>query len=51
MHAARDALAGRGVVVSAIADMGGALDAYFSDPDGSSWSLQEIRSGARHQGA
>ncbi len=39
---ARDALAGRGVPVSEITDMGGVTYCYFSDPDGNSWALQEI---------
>ncbi|MCU1524310.1 MAG: glyoxalase [Microbacteriaceae bacterium] len=40
--AARDALVARGAVVSDIQDMGGVKYAYFSDPDGNSWALQEI---------
>lgn len=36
-------LTGNGVVVSAIQDVGGGIRyAYFSDPDGNSWALQEI---------
>jgi len=38
----REALAGRGVEVSAIEDMGGMKFVYFSDPDGNSWVLQEM---------
>jgi catechol 2,3-dioxygenase-like lactoylglutathione lyase family enzyme len=40
--AARAALVGRGVEVSDVADMGGVKYAYFADPDGNSWALQEI---------
>ncbi len=40
---ARDTLVGNGVDVSDIADMGGGVRyAYFSDPDGNSWALQQI---------
>jgi catechol 2,3-dioxygenase-like lactoylglutathione lyase family enzyme len=39
---ARALLLGRGVAVSEIHDMGGVRYAYFSDPDGNSWALQEI---------
>jgi catechol 2,3-dioxygenase-like lactoylglutathione lyase family enzyme len=45
--AARDELVARGATVSGIDDMGGVLYAHFRDPDGNSWSLQEIRVGAR----
>jgi catechol 2,3-dioxygenase-like lactoylglutathione lyase family enzyme len=38
----RAALVGRGVSVSDVQDMGGVKYAYFSDPDGNSWALQEI---------
>ena len=34
-------------IVSGVTDMGGVLYAYFSDPDGNSWALQQIPSGAR----
>ena len=40
--AARDQLLSAGVDVSGIDDMGGILYAYFSDPDGNSWALQQI---------
>ena len=40
--AARSELIGRGASVGAVQDMGGVLYAYFSDPDGNSWALQEI---------
>jgi catechol 2,3-dioxygenase-like lactoylglutathione lyase family enzyme len=40
--AARRELTGRGVNVSEIQDLGGVKYAYFGDPDGNSWALQEI---------
>lgn len=39
---ARADLAGRGVEVSEVHDMGGVKYAYFADPTGNSWALQEI---------
>jgi predicted enzyme related to lactoylglutathione lyase len=42
---ARSLLSGNGVDVSAVNDMGGVKYAYFSDPDGNSWALQEITRG------
>jgi catechol 2,3-dioxygenase-like lactoylglutathione lyase family enzyme len=45
--AARSALVDRGVTVSEVQDMGGVLYAYFADPDGNSWALQEIAFRAR----
>ena len=45
--AARELLAGRGVAVSDVVDMGGVLYVYFSDPDGNGWALQEITARAR----
>ena len=42
---ARAALVGRGVDVSDVSDMGGVKYAYFSDPDGNSWALQELYRG------
>ncbi len=39
---ARAELAGRGVAMGAIQDMGGIKYAGFSDPDGNTWTLQEI---------
>ena len=39
---ARDELVGRGATVSSVSDMGGVKYAYFGDPDGNSWALQEI---------
>lgn len=43
IDAARRELAGRGVDVDEVQDLGGALYAPFRDPDGNSWTLQEIR--------
>ena len=42
-----------GVEVSGVDDMGGVKYAYFSDPDGNSWALQEIpgRQGRRFEHA
>lgn len=40
--AARAELAGRGVELSEITDLGGVKYAHFADPDGNSWALQEI---------
>jgi catechol 2,3-dioxygenase-like lactoylglutathione lyase family enzyme len=43
IEAARSKLEGAGVKISRIQDMGGGIKyAYFSDPDGNSWALQEI---------
>lgn len=39
---ARGQLVGNGVEVSPVNDMGGVKYAYFSDPDGNSWALQEL---------
>ncbi len=39
---ARDTLLKRGVEMSEVIDMGGILFAGFKDPDGNSWTLQEI---------
>lgn len=39
---ARNALAGRGVAVGEVVDLGGIKYVSFSDPDGNSWLLQEI---------
>jgi catechol 2,3-dioxygenase-like lactoylglutathione lyase family enzyme len=38
----RQLLADRGVTISQISDMGGVKYAYFVDPDGNSWALQQI---------
>ena len=35
-------LSGKDVDVSEVHDMGGVKYAYFSDPDGNSWALQEL---------
>jgi len=42
VEAARAELVERGVEVSDVSDMGGVKYAYFSDPDGNSWALQQI---------
>ncbi|HKF36334.1 MAG TPA: VOC family protein [Ktedonobacteraceae bacterium] len=42
IHKAREALAGLGVEVGKVDDLGGVKYVYFSDPDGNSWLLQEI---------
>ena len=43
LDAARSTLAGSGVDVSEISDMGGGVRyAYFNDPDANSWALQQI---------
>ena len=47
ISAARGLQVSRGVEVSEINDMGGVKYAYFSDPDGNSWALQEIGSAAK----
>jgi catechol 2,3-dioxygenase-like lactoylglutathione lyase family enzyme len=44
--ATRAELLGRGVPVGEVQDMGGVLYAFFGDPDGNSWALQEIPAGA-----
>ncbi|WP_181397234.1 VOC family protein [Cryobacterium arcticum] len=46
LAAVRGQLLDRGVEVSAVSDMGGVLYAFFSDPDGNSWALQQIPGGA-----
>ncbi|GLK16067.1 VOC family protein [Herbiconiux flava] len=43
VEAERAALVGRGLAVSEVQDMGGVLYAFFADPDGNTWALQEIR--------
>ena len=43
IDAARTELAGRGVDVGEVQDLGGILYVPFRDPDGNSWTLQEIR--------
>ncbi len=44
---AREALVANGLQISEVNDMGGVKYAYFSDPDGNSWALQEINPAAR----
>lgn len=39
---ARQLLLDRGVEISEVSDMGGVLYAFFADPDGNTWELQEI---------
>lgn len=38
----RAQLASKDVEISVVQDMGGVKYAYFSDPDGNSWALQEL---------
>jgi hypothetical protein len=38
----RNHLVSKGVDVSAVTDMGGVKYAFFSDPDGNSWALQQL---------
>jgi Glyoxalase/Bleomycin resistance protein/Dioxygenase superfamily len=38
----RDSLTDRGVEVGDVDDLGGMLYAGFADPDGNTWTLQEI---------
>ena len=46
LDAVREALLGRQVDVSGVTDMGGGVRyAFFSDPDGNSWALQELPRG------
>jgi len=47
IEAARAELLERGVDVSRVDDMGGVKYAYFADPDGNSWALQEIPASMR----
>lgn len=42
IHKAREALAGQGVEVGEVDDLGGIKYVSFRDPDGNSWLLQEI---------
>ena len=45
VEVARETLIGTGVSVSEVSDMGGGIRyAYFSDPDGNSWVLQQLAS-------
>jgi hypothetical protein len=48
IDAAREALAGRGVQISEVQQLGpegttGSRFAFFAEPDGNGWSLQEIK--------
>ena len=42
IHKVRAALVNRGVEVGQVDDLGGVKYAYFSDPDGNTWALQEL---------
>jgi|SRR5215469_2557755 len=42
INQAREELAGRGVEVGRVDDLGGVKYVHFSDPDGNTWQLQEI---------
>ncbi len=42
IHKAHETLAGRGVAVSEVVDLGDIKYVYFSDPDGNTWALQEL---------
>jgi catechol 2,3-dioxygenase-like lactoylglutathione lyase family enzyme len=42
IQAARDQLTQNGVRISEVQDMGGVKYAYFSDPDGNTWTLQQV---------
>lgn len=42
IEAAHDLLASNDVEVSEVSDMGGVKYAFFSDPDGNTWALQQI---------
>lgn len=42
IRAAREELIGRGAEIGEVVDMGGVFYAFFSDPDGNTWTLQEI---------
>jgi catechol 2,3-dioxygenase-like lactoylglutathione lyase family enzyme len=47
IHAARAELVARGVDVSEVQDFGGGISmAFFKDPDGNGWAVQEIAPGA-----
>lgn len=47
INKAREELAGRGVEVGGVDDLGGVKYVHFSDPDGNTWMLQEIPSGVK----
>lgn len=42
INKAREELAGRGVAVGKVDDLGGVKYVHFGDPDGNTWLLQEI---------
>jgi catechol 2,3-dioxygenase-like lactoylglutathione lyase family enzyme len=44
IESVRKTLQGRGLEISDVNDMGGIEYAYFEDPDGNSWALQQIDS-------
>lgn len=44
--AARAELVGRSLAVSEVQDFGGVQYAYFADPDGNTWALQQIGASA-----
>lgn len=44
---ARNQLDKNGVEISEVNDMGGVKYAYFEDPDGNSWTLQQVYKDAR----
>ena len=46
MAESREALVARGVEVGEVDDIGSMKYAGFSDPDGNTWTLQEIAAGA-----
>jgi catechol 2,3-dioxygenase-like lactoylglutathione lyase family enzyme len=51
IDAAHDVLAGRGVAISPVQQLGpegapGSRFAFFTDPDGNGWAVQEIKRGA-----
>jgi catechol 2,3-dioxygenase-like lactoylglutathione lyase family enzyme len=47
IHAAREALVGRGLDIDEVWDTGGVKYAGFSDPDGNSWLVQEFPANLR----
>ena len=47
INRAREELAGRGVAVGNVDDLGGVKYVHFSDPDGNTWLLQEIPPGVK----
>jgi catechol 2,3-dioxygenase-like lactoylglutathione lyase family enzyme len=42
IESARAEFSARGVEVGEVQDLGGILYAFFSDPDGNGWTLQQI---------